>query len=195
MQSVPDNAYRGIWNHKRGLAKLRMQKEHVNAYEIKGQLGIASMRIKIETRTLSGIGHIPRMPNERPTKRIIFGTWDHKPEVRGGLKRCTLWYWRKLLGEAGIDWTNTENLSRNRKGWKNLVKKREIFLIDWEEKMRLTGPQTTQGTEHGTNRKKPKASHARGKAAPEYADQKEVSPIMKGECTINRTQCSSVHDA
>ena len=38
MQSVPDNAYRWIWNHNRGLAKLRMQKEHVNAYEIRGQL-------------------------------------------------------------------------------------------------------------------------------------------------------------
>ena len=92
MQSVPDNAYRWIWNHKRGLAKLRMQKEHVDAYEIRGQLGIASMRTKIETRTLSRIGHILHMPNERPTKRIILGTWENEPEVRGGLKRGTLWY-------------------------------------------------------------------------------------------------------
>ena len=139
MQNVLDNAYRWIWNHKRGLAKLRMQKEHVNAYEIRGQLGIASMLTKIATRTLSRIGHILCMPNERPTKRIILGTWDHEPDVRGGLKRGTLWYWRKLLGEAGIDWTNTENLSRNRKRWISLVKKRGRFLIDWAEKMRLTG--------------------------------------------------------
>ena len=90
MQSVPDNANRWIWNHKRGLAKLRMQKEHVNTYEIRGQLGIASMRAKIETRTLSKIGHILRMPNERPTKRIILGTWDHEIEVIGGMKRGTL---------------------------------------------------------------------------------------------------------
>ena len=54
--------------------------------------------------------------------------------------------------EAGIDWTNTENLSRNRKGWRSLVKKRERFLVNWEEKMRLTGehdpkPPRTQSTE------------------------------------------------
>ena len=35
-----------------------------------------------------------------PTKRIILGSWDHEPEVIGGLKRGTLWYWRKLLGKS-----------------------------------------------------------------------------------------------
>ena len=58
-----------------------------------------------------------------------------------------------------------------------------------------TRPKTTQGTKPLNKQKKPKASRAGGKAAPKYADQKEVSPNMKRECTVNRKHRSSVHDA
>ena len=56
------------------------------------------------------------MPNDRTTKKVTLGAQDRKPEVKGGLRRGTMWYWRKLLKEVGIDWTNAENLTRDRKG-------------------------------------------------------------------------------
>ena len=42
-------------------------------------------------------------------------------------------YWKKLLREAGIDWTDLAALTGDRKKWKGLVKERMDTLDKWEK--------------------------------------------------------------
>ena len=53
----------------------------------------------------------------------------------GCLRGGTIGYWRRLLKNAGRDWTNVEYLTRDRKAWKSCVRERRGFLYEWEEKM------------------------------------------------------------
>ncbi|MCP3663552.1 MAG: hypothetical protein GY696_13850, partial [Gammaproteobacteria bacterium] len=55
-------------------------------------------------------------------------------EKTPGSKRKTVIYWQKLLREAGIDWTRIGQLTKERKEWKALVKKRMDHLEKWEER-------------------------------------------------------------
>ena len=130
MQSMLDTCYRFVWNDGRGLPKLRMQREGTNSFEIRRQLGVQAIRTKLETRGLERIGHVLRMPNERTTKRVILGRWNAEREEEGQLKGGTISYWKRLIAEAGHDWTNVENLAKDRKKWKTLVKERQIKLIE-----------------------------------------------------------------
>ena len=41
-------------------------------------------------------------------------------------------YWRRVLREAGIDWTEVERLTSDRKGWKEKVAERMEHLDRWE---------------------------------------------------------------
>ena len=45
-----------------------------------------------------------------------------------GRKRKTVLYWRRVLREAGIDWTEVERLTSDRKGWKEKVAERMEHL-------------------------------------------------------------------
>ncbi|XP_075264195.1 uncharacterized protein LOC142356111 [Convolutriloba macropyga] len=135
LQSVADKAYRWIWNEGRGLSKIRMQKEGVNAFGIRKKLQIASLRCKIETRSLQRIGHILRMPDARTVKRAVLGQWDHRGTGKGKLRGGTISIWRRLLGEANIDWTNVGNMAKDRKVWKSIVQARRTFLESWEDEM------------------------------------------------------------
>ena len=49
-----------------------------------------------------------------------------------GKKRKTVLYWKRLLKEAAIDWTDVERLSSDRDGWKELVNVRMNHLDVWE---------------------------------------------------------------
>ena len=63
-----------------------------------------------------------------------FGWWEGL-EGRGkmaGRKRKTVLYWRRVLREAGIDWTEVERLTSDRKGWKEKVAERMEHLDRWE---------------------------------------------------------------
>ena len=135
LQRVADIAYRWIWNEGKGLARIRMQKQHVNAYNIRKQLQISSIRSKIEIRTLQRIGHVLRMPNERAVKKLILGNWEKEATTEGNLRGGTISYWRRLLREAGVDWTNVENLTKDRKEWRRIIQGRRTFLMEWESKM------------------------------------------------------------
>ena len=76
------------------------------------------MEWKIERRVLERIGHVMRMENDRLTKAVVLGWWEGL-EGRGkmaGRKRKTVLYWRRVLREAGIDWTEVERLTSDRKG-------------------------------------------------------------------------------
>ena len=43
-------------------------------------------------------------------------------------------YWKRLLKEAGIDWTRIEGLTKDRKEWKQVVRDRMNYLEEWERR-------------------------------------------------------------
>ena len=61
-QSVADRAYRFVWNNSKPSTLISIQEERINSFD-KWQLGVESMRIKIEIRALKRMGHILRMAN------------------------------------------------------------------------------------------------------------------------------------
>ena len=68
-------------------------------------------------------------------RRVILGRWNAEREEEGQLKGGTISYWKRLIAEAGNDWTNVENLTKDRKKWKTLVKERQRKLIERENEM------------------------------------------------------------
>ena len=68
------------------------------------------------------------------TKAVVLGWMGEleKWEKPKGRKRKTVCYWKKLLKEAGIDWTNLAGVTSDRKKWKSLVKERMSHLEKWE---------------------------------------------------------------
>ena len=114
---------------------IRMQEEKTNSYEIRRQLNITSIRLKIETRCLKRIGHVLRMPNYRLTKQVVLGHWKKERIPEGKLNGGILNYWRRLVKKTGEDWTNIENLCKDRKRWKAIISKRRKFLREWEDSM------------------------------------------------------------
>ena len=94
------------------------------------ELRIKSIRWKIEKRVLERIGHVMRMDDERMTKGVVLGwmeeleKWEKKP----GRTRKTTFYWKKLLKEAGIDFTEIGKLTADRKEWKRRVNERMKHL-------------------------------------------------------------------
>ena len=134
-QSVLNRFYRYIWNNGKGLPLVRMQEEGVNGYEVRRQLGITSIRSKVEIRALERIGHVLCMPNERMTKKVVLGRWLEEKTENGKLTGGLIAYWKRLIGEAGEDWTNIENLTKNRKTWKTLINNRKANLTRWETDM------------------------------------------------------------
>ena len=136
LQSVADKAYRFVWNSGRGLTLIRMQEEQVNMYEIRHQLGIDSIRQKVEIRSLQRIGHLLRMPNSRLTKKVVLGRWTEEKEQSGLLRSSMISYWRRLIKEAGEDWTNAGNMASNRKVWRKFVNRRKGEIREWEDEMR-----------------------------------------------------------
>ena len=75
------------------------------------------------------------MTDARTVKRAVLGQWDHRGAGKGKLRGGTISDWRRLLGEANIDWTNVGNLAKDRKVWKSIVQARRTFLESWEEKI------------------------------------------------------------
>ena len=52
-----------------------------------------------------------------------------------GKKRKTDLYWKRILSEAGIDWTDVGRLASDRGGWKKLVKERIDHLDVYERQL------------------------------------------------------------
>ena len=44
-------------------------------------------------------------------------------------------YWKRLLKEAGVDWTDIERKTSDRKKWKRCVKERMDRIHVWEKQM------------------------------------------------------------
>ena len=134
MQSWIERAYRYVWSNKREAPLKTMEKTHTNMQDVRNSLGITSLQIKIEQRSLQRIGHVLRMGNDKPAKRAVCGWLPEMEEVANERTkiRTTPHYWRKLVKEAGIDPTNLDTLTANRKEWREIIKKRTNRVERWE---------------------------------------------------------------
>ena len=134
LQSFMDRAYRYVWASGRKPPLEQMQDEHKNMFDVRRELGVQSVRWKIERRVLERIGHVMRMDDTRMTKACVLG-W--MKELEGfqkptGKNRKTVSYWKKLLREAGIDTTDMARLTGDRREWKGLVRDRMKHVSEWE---------------------------------------------------------------
>ena len=77
-----------------------------------------------------------RMSDERTVKAAVLG-WvskleNHERKTGGGRRRKTVLYWKRLLKEAGLDYTRIGRLTADRKEWKAKVKERMKKIEEWE---------------------------------------------------------------
>ena len=135
LQSSVDRMYRYIWSNKRGPPLIQMQQEGVNMQDIRSEFGIKSLRLKIEKRCLERIGHIMRMEDDRLVKAVTLGWLEdlEGKEKVPGKKRKTVLFYKRLVKEAGMDFTRIGELTKNRKEWKKKVKARMKHLSKWEK--------------------------------------------------------------
>ena len=47
-------------------------------------------------------------------------------------------YWKRILSEAGIDWTDVGRLASDRSGWKKLVKEKMDHMDVYERQLSCT---------------------------------------------------------
>ena len=104
--------------------------------DIRNILGVKSLRVKIETRVLQRIGHVFRLEDSSLVKNVTLGWLKDLEEYpkNPGKKRKTLLYWKKLLKEAGLDYTKINNLTKDKKERRRIVKKRSNDMHEWERK-------------------------------------------------------------
>ena len=134
LQKFVDKAYRYVWSSKKEPPLIQMQREGVNMADIRKELGVKSIRWKVEKRVLERIGHVMRMSDERMVKAVVLGWVEQLERLDrvSGSRRKTVLYWKRLLREAGIDWTNIGALTKDRKAWKEIVRKRMDWLLKWD---------------------------------------------------------------
>ena len=120
---------------------MQMQEEHKRMCDVRMELGVESVRWKIERRVLERIGHVMRMEDTRMTKACVLGWMQVLEGFRkpAGRNRKTVSFWKKLLREAGIDATDMARLTEDRKKWKGLVRDRMKHLSDWEKSKVIYG--------------------------------------------------------
>lgn len=101
----------------KGVTKLdRMRNE-----QIRTDLNIEPVEDYIEQRQLGWWGHLQRLNNTAPVKRI----WESKPpwkKKRGRPKETWDNTIRKILEKKEITWTEAKKLALNRKDWKMFIK-------------------------------------------------------------------------
>ena len=134
LQSCMDKKYRYIWSRKTGPPLVQMQQEHKNMWDVRRELGVKSVRYKIEKRVLERVGHVMRMEDDRTVKAAVLGWLEEleSTEKLPGRKRKTQLYWKQMLREAQIDTTDIGRLTQDRKVWKGLVRTRMAHIDQWE---------------------------------------------------------------
>ena len=105
LQQTMDRKYRHIWSNKREPPLVQMQREGKNMFDIRRELGVKSVRLKIEKRVLQRIGHIMRMDDTRLVKATCLGWMEELEDFDKlpGRKRKTVLFWKKTLREAAIN--------------------------------------------------------------------------------------------
>ena len=139
-----DRKYRYIWSRKNKPPLIQMQEEHKNMQDVRNELNVKSVRWKVEKRVLERLGHVLRMEDTRQVKAVCLGWLEDLEglDKMPGRKRKTILYWKRLLKEAGIDWTRIEGLTKDRKEWKQLVRDRMKYLQEWERRGAHRVPET-----------------------------------------------------
>ena len=134
LQKWMDKCYRYVWSDRNGEPLRQMEARGVNMQDVRVCLGVKSVRWKIEKRVLERIWHVVRMGNERLTKAMVFGWYEglEGKEKRKGKKRKTVLYWKRILRECGVDWTDIERICGDRDGWRARVGERMKHLEKWE---------------------------------------------------------------
>ena len=134
LQQWADKCVRYIWSNKREPPLREMQRRGRNMQDIRNELNIKTVRWKIEKRVWERMGHVLRMDNTRMTKVAVMG-WMEELEGTAkcpGRKRKTVLYWRKLVREAGVDWTEVGDLAADRGKWKEIIKERMEHLEEYD---------------------------------------------------------------
>ena len=134
LQKWVDKCYRYVWSNRNGEPLRQMEARGVNMQDVRVCLGVKSVRWKIEKRVLERIGHVVRMENDRLTKAMVFGWYEglEGKDKMMGRKRKTVLYWKRVLKECGVDWTDVERVCSDRDGWKECVRERMNHLDKWE---------------------------------------------------------------
>ena len=75
-----------------------------------------------------------RMEDDRQVKAAVLGWMEdlERYEKVLGKKRKTVLYWKKLVREAGLDYTRIGMLTKDRKEWRAKVNERMRHLHLWE---------------------------------------------------------------
>ena len=102
LQRYVDKLYRYVWNDKKKQPLREMQEKRVNMFQVRKTLGVGSLEMKIEKRTLERIGHVLRMKNDRIVKQITLG-WPVILEDQRKHRQTTIDYHRKTIERAGLD--------------------------------------------------------------------------------------------
>ena len=136
MQQKMDKIYRYIWSRKTKPPLIQMTEESKNMFDVRKELGVKSVRSKVEKRSLERIGHVMRLEDSSTVKAVTLGWLEdlESHDKRPGRKRKTVLYWRRLIKEAGLDWTEIGALTEDRKEWKRNVRERAKHIDLWEKR-------------------------------------------------------------
>ena len=74
------------------------------------------------------------MGEDRLTKAVTLGWLEELEGIEKcpGRKRKTVKYWRKIVGEAGVDWTKVGLLAGDRDGWRKITEERMNHLEKYD---------------------------------------------------------------
>ena len=134
LQQWADKCYSYIWSRKTEQPLRQMEREGRNMQDVRNILGVKTIRWKVERRVMQRIGHVMRMDNERATKAATLGWLQKLEEVEKcpGRKRKTVSYWKKLIREAGWDWTEIDQITSDRNKWRKMIDERMKHLESYE---------------------------------------------------------------
>ena len=132
LQRFMDRIWRYVWSRKTKPPLFQMDEERKNMWDVRRDLGVSSVRWKIEKRVVERISHVMRMGDDRMTKVCILGWMEELEnfEKPRGRSRKTILYWKKLMREAGMDMMNVAELTADRKKWKKVTTERMKHLAE-----------------------------------------------------------------
>ena len=87
MQKFMDRIYRYVWSRKMKPPLTQLQEKGKNMFDVRRELGVATVRWKVEKRVLERISHVIRIDDGRMTKQCVYGWMEElkkydKPQGR-----------------------------------------------------------------------------------------------------------------
>ena len=138
LQKWMDKCWRYVRNNRNGELLKQMQARGENMYDVRARLGVKSVQWKIDKRVLKRVGRTCDA-NEGWESDESGSAWVAQ-ELEGiskapGKKKKTVLFWKRILSEAGIDWTDVGRLASDRSGWKRLERERMDHLDVYERQL------------------------------------------------------------